>query len=99
MFLAALRGHTGGAVSQPSHMHSRDDMGCDRGYEGWLLQEARRRNPRIKTWGLSWGVPAWIGRGSFNSSSFYTMDNIHYQTKWLECIKQSTGIAVDYIGA
>ena len=45
------------------------------------------------------GGPAWIGRGSFNSSSFYTMDNIHYQTKWLECIKQSTGISVDYIGA
>jgi len=36
--------------TEPSHMHSRDDLGCTRGYEGWLLQEAKRRNPRIKTW-------------------------------------------------
>ncbi len=36
--------------TEPSHMHSRDDLGCARGYEGWLLQEAKQRNPRIKTW-------------------------------------------------
>lgn len=36
--------------TEASHMHSRDDLGCARGYEGWLLQEAKRRNPRIKTW-------------------------------------------------
>ncbi len=41
--------------TEPSHMHSRDDLGCDRGYEGWLMSEAKKRNPEIKTWGLSWG--------------------------------------------
>eukprot|EP00040_Diaphanoeca_grandis_P037435 m.243730 g.243730 ORF g.243730 m.243730 type:complete len:926 (-) comp33818_c0_seq1:380-3157(-) len=79
--------------TESSHMHSRDDLGCSRGYEGWLMAEAKKRNPNIKTWGLSWGVPAWIGGGEYFSS-----DNIAYQTKWLQCVKSSLGIAVDYIG-
>jgi hypothetical protein len=79
-------------------MHSRDDLGCSRGYEGWLLQEARLRNPSIKTWGLSWGVPRWISRGSFGDGSYFSQDNIMYQTQWLKCIKSTTGISVDFIG-
>ena len=84
--------------TEASHMHSRHDLGCHRGYEGMLLAEAKKRNPSIKTWGLSWGVPAWISQGSFNSSSYFTQDNIRYQTQWLKCIKETTGIVVDYIG-
>ena len=81
-------------------MHSRDDLGCGRGYEGFILTEARRRNPVIKTWGLSWGVPAWIGQGRVANSSlpYFSHDNIRYQTQWLKCIKATTGITVDYIG-
>ena len=30
-------------------MHYRDDLSCKRGYEFWLLEEARKRNPAIKT--------------------------------------------------
>lgn len=64
-----------------------------------ILTEAKKRNPKIKTWGLSWGVPGWISKGSFNASaSYFTHDNIHYQTQWLKCIKDTTGITVDYIG-
>ena len=32
-----------------------------RGYEWFILQEALKRNPGIITYGLSWGVPGWIG--------------------------------------
>ena len=42
--------------TEPSHMHTRDDLDCTRGYEGWLMSEAKKRNQNIKTWGLSWGV-------------------------------------------
>src|SRR5579885_1320777 len=31
--------------SEPSHMHTRDDLNFTRGYEWWLMKEARRRNP------------------------------------------------------
>eukprot|EP00035_Acanthoeca_spectabilis_P008069 m.148054 g.148054 ORF g.148054 m.148054 type:complete len:699 (+) comp14201_c0_seq3:694-2790(+) len=75
-------------------MHSRNDLNCRRGYETWLLAEAKRRNPAIKTWGLSWGVPGWVGNGS----GYFSMDNIHYQTQWVRCVQEVTGINLDYIG-
>ena len=34
--------------TEASHMHFKGDLGCKRGYEGWLAREARRRNPKIK---------------------------------------------------
>ncbi len=62
--------------TEPSHQHSRDDLGCARGYEGWLAREATKRNPAIKVWSLSWGVPGWIGNGSY-----FSYDNIAYQVR------------------
>jgi galactosylceramidase len=99
--------------TEASHMHSRHDLGCGRGYEGWLLAEARKRNPKILTWGLSWGVPHWIGEGPFaldaaastaptSTSSapayYFSQDNIGYQTQWLKCINDTIGIEVDFMG-
>ncbi len=46
--------------TEASHMHSRRDLSCARGFEWWLLREARRRNPRILTYGLLWGMPGWV---------------------------------------
>jgi hypothetical protein len=74
-------------------MHTRDDLSCSRGYEFWLLKEAKARNPNIKTYALSWGVPAWVGNGSFFSS-----DNVFYQTQFVTCVKQTLGFDMDYIG-
>jgi hypothetical protein len=48
-------------------MHSRDDLSCTRGYELWLIQQAKARNPAVQTYGLSWGVPAWVGNGTYYS--------------------------------
>jgi len=76
-------------------MHSRDDLNCNRGYEWWLLEEARKRNPMIITDVLSWAVPKWVG-----NDTFYSDDNIEYHVKWLECARDyhpSIG-NVDFIG-
>ncbi len=27
--------------TEPSHMHSRDDLDCERGYEWWLIEQAK----------------------------------------------------------
>lgn len=48
-------------------MHSKDDLNCTRGYEFWLMKEAKRRNPAVQTWGLAWGAPGWIN----NQTGFY----------------------------
>jgi galactosylceramidase len=66
---------------------------CDRGYELWLVQEAKKRNPNIKTYALSWGVPRWIGEDQYFSS-----DNIEYQTNFVRCAVAKTGAPFDYIG-
>ena len=74
-------------------MHSRDDLSCSRGYELWLMREAKARNPAILVYGLSWAVPAWVGDGTY-----YSEDNIAYQTAWVACMARETGFHVDYLG-
>lgn len=34
--------------TEPSHMHYPDDQNYFRGYEWWLMKEAKKRNPDIK---------------------------------------------------
>src|SRR5690606_36668355 len=46
--------------SEPSHMRTPDDRNPDRGYEWWLMKEAKARDPRIQLGALPWGVPGWI---------------------------------------
>jgi len=56
------------------------------------MQQAKARNPDIKLFGLSWGVPGWIGNGSY-----FSADNWEYQTAWVRC-QQSVGLELDYLG-
>ena len=80
-------------ATEASHMHTRDDLNFERGYEWWLLKEAKMRNPAIRTYGLSWGVPGWIGNGSY-----YSQDNIDYHIKWVQGAKTVYGIDIDFVG-
>jgi hypothetical protein len=79
--------------TEPSHAHFRGDLSCDRGYELWLASEAVKRNPAIATFGLSWGVPGWVGNGSY-----FTEDNMGYQSQFATCFLQKVGRPLDYIG-
>ncbi|GAA2863687.1 galactosylceramidase [Actinoplanes cyaneus] len=78
--------------AEPSHEHTRGQVNCDRGYEWWLMGQAKARNPGIKLVGLSWGAPGWIGNGNFWSS-----DSIDYLINWLGCAT-SHGLTIDYLG-
>jgi galactosylceramidase len=84
--------------TEASHMHFRGDLGCTRGYEGWLAKEAKKRNPDIKIWSLSWGVPGWIGNLSGSAPTYFCDDNIQYQISWLKCLKDTWGVDSDYLG-
>jgi hypothetical protein len=78
--------------AEPSHEHVRGSVNCDRGYEWWLMEQAKARNPNIKLYGLSWGAPGWIGNGNFWSN-----DSIDYLTAWLGCAA-THGLTIDYLG-
>ncbi|AEV87060.1 galactosylceramidase [Actinoplanes sp. SE50] len=77
--------------AEPSHAHSRGDLDCNRGYEWWIMEEAKRRNPSIKLMGLPWGAPGWIGNGTFLSG-----DLTGYLLSWLGCAKQHN-LTIDYL--
>ena len=79
--------------AEASHQHSATDLNCDRGYEWWLMEQAKARNPNIKLAGLSWGAPGWIGNGTF-----FSTDMINYLVAWLTCARDSHGLTIDYLG-
>jgi galactosylceramidase len=82
--------------TEPSHQHGREGKpDCRVGYEGWLAKEARKRNPNIIVWSLSWGVPGWIGN---ETRTYYTDDNIDYQIAWLRCLQEEYKVESNYIG-
>jgi O-glycosyl hydrolase len=78
--------------AEASHMHTANDVACNRGYEWWLMKAAKARNPAIKLYGLAWGAPGWIGKGNF-----WSPDMINYLLKWLQCA-QTNGLNIDYLG-
>ncbi len=78
--------------AEPSHMHTSTDLKCDRGWEWWLMTEAKARNPNIKLYGLAWGAPGWVGNGNW-----WSPDAINYILSWLGCAK-SNGLTIDYLG-
>jgi hypothetical protein len=78
--------------SESSHMHTSAAVNCDTGYEWWLMEQAKARNPNIKLYGLAWGAPGWIGGGNF-----WSTDMINYLISWLGCAK-SHGLTISYLG-
>ncbi|MFI0724440.1 ricin-type beta-trefoil lectin domain protein [Streptomyces sp. NPDC021224] len=95
--LQILKAEIGGDTNstsgaEPSHQHTRSDLNCNRGYEWWLMAQAKARNPNIKLYGLAWGAPGWIGNGNF-----WSTDMVNYLVSWLGCAKQH-GLTIDYLG-
>src|SRR4051794_8433859 len=78
--------------AEPSIEHTKGAVDCTAGYEWWLMEQAKKRNPNIKLYGLAWGAPGWLGDGNFWSD-----DTINYLLSWLDCAKQH-GLSIDYLG-
>ncbi|HEV3407882.1 MAG TPA: discoidin domain-containing protein [Gaiellaceae bacterium] len=82
------------AGAEPSHMRAPTELTCNRGYEWWLMEEAKKLNPSIKLLGLEWGAPAWVGEGA---GTLWTNSNVAYQLGWLDCAA-ARGLPIDYVG-
>lgn len=81
--------------AEPSHMRTPDDLDCNRGYEWWLMKEAKKRNPDIELLGLQWGAPGYFE--GVGDDRFWSQDNIHYLLAWLDCADRH-GLEIDYMG-
>lgn len=90
--------------AEPSHMHANGEVNFDRGYEWWLMKEAKKRNPDIKLYGLPWGWPGAIDpkASATNLHETNVFSNVHavanYTLSWLLGAKQVHGLDIDYVG-
>ncbi len=81
------------AGSEPSHMHTSSDQNYNRGYEWWLMEQAKLRNPNIVLSILAWGAPGWIGNGQF-----FSQDAINYIVNFIQGAKVHHNLTIDYVG-
>jgi galactosylceramidase len=99
--LQHLKVEIGGDVNstcgtEPAFAHTREELAkpdFERGYERWLIQEARKRSPAIIPDALQWGAPGWIGGGKF-----YSQDNADFVAAFHRDLKDHLGIDLAYQG-
>jgi hypothetical protein len=85
-----------GSGSSFQHTASPDSMSFARGiYLPWLIQEAKRRQPEIKLYCLSWGLPHWVGRTNGSTSGVLSSQGVAYHRDYLLGAKRVHNISFD----
>ncbi|XP_033731048.1 galactocerebrosidase-like isoform X1 [Pecten maximus] len=84
--------------TEASHMHNEWDENYQRGYEWWIMTEAKKRNPDILLYGLPWAFPGWIGGGSRDNPYTNVTRTADYVTRWLLGAKKFYNLTIDYVG-
>lgn len=79
--------------SEPSHMHTRTDQNYNRGFEWWLMEQAKLRNPNITLGILAWGAPGWIGNGEW-----FSQDAINYIINYIQGAQTYHNLTINYVG-
>uniref|UniRef100_A0A674F5N1 Galactocerebrosidase n=1 Tax=Salmo trutta TaxID=8032 RepID=A0A674F5N1_SALTR len=83
--------------TEPSHMHYENDENFFRGYEWWLMREAKKRNPNITLIGLPWAFPGWVGHGKNWPYDFPDI-TASYVVSWILGAKHYHDLNIDYVG-
>uniref|UniRef100_A0A8C7TA79 Galactocerebrosidase n=1 Tax=Oncorhynchus mykiss TaxID=8022 RepID=A0A8C7TA79_ONCMY len=83
--------------TEPSHMHYENDENFFRGYEWWLMREAKKRNPNITLIGLPWAFPGWVGHGKNWPYDFPDI-TASYVVSWILGAEQYHDLNIDYVG-
>ncbi|XP_053191340.1 galactocerebrosidase isoform X2 [Scomber japonicus] len=83
--------------TEPSHMHYENDQNYFRGYEWWLMKEAKKRNPNITLIGLPWAFPGWVGNGKNWPYDFPDI-TAAYVVNWILGAKQYHDLDIEYVG-
>ena len=74
-----------------------EDLNFQRGYEWWLMKEAKKRNPNIRIYGLPWAWPGWITDDTNNP--FQYLDKVtNYTFQWVKGARDVHNIKIDYLG-
>ena len=81
--------------TEASHMHVAGDENYQRGYEWEIMKQAKRRNPNIKLYSLSWGFPRFVTEGT---NTPYTNTTIKYILSWINGAQLYHNLTIDCIG-
>ena len=77
--------------SETAVMHTESDVNYNRGYETWLLREAKARDSRKPTYCLSWTAPNWVGE-------YLSPAGVAYHVKYMEGVRSHINVSFDYAG-
>lgn len=80
--------------AEPSHAVVESEIAdpVPRGYEFWLMAEARQRNPEILLDCLPWAFPYWL-------SDRFSQDSADYFTAFLKAARDDWGLELDWVAA
>ncbi|XP_046548396.1 galactocerebrosidase-like [Haliotis rubra] len=84
--------------SEASHMHNSWEENYQRGYEWWLMLEAKKRNPDIKLYGLPWAYPGWVGGPTRDNPWTDPERPVNYVLNWIMGAKTVYNLTIDYVG-
>eukprot|EP00039_Didymoeca_costata_P033394 m.42146 g.42146 ORF g.42146 m.42146 type:complete len:1030 (+) comp9849_c0_seq2:322-3411(+) len=82
-----------GSMSSFKHVPDSSKASFKRGVQWWLMQEAKKRNPNLPLYCLSWGMPYWVGNGTFLSPG-----GVQYHIDYLQGAKTNYNLTFDLIG-
>ena len=83
-------------------MHTESELRAPnfrRGYESWLMIEAKRRNPDIRLYALPWAWPGWLrnATGGANPLLDNTALAVEYVSSWVRGMKSTHGLTIDFV--
>jgi O-glycosyl hydrolase len=84
--------------SEPSHMRTASDHDSTRGYEWWLMVEAKKRNPKILFEILPWGAPRWVNPNSGAKDTLYTPKMAEYVADCIRTAKRDYSLDISVAG-
>ncbi|MFD2727627.1 glycoside hydrolase family 78 protein [Hyunsoonleella rubra] len=81
--------------SEPSHAITRDELKnpVSRGYEFWLMKEARNRNPQVILEYLPWSFPYYL------KPNIFTAESAEYFVSFLDVAKKQWDMDIDWVAA
>lgn len=81
--------------SEPSHAITKEELKnpVSRGYEFWLMKEAKERNPDVILEYLPWSFPGWL------RPNIFTQDSADYFVAFLDVAKRDWGLDIDWVAA
>ena len=77
--------------AEPTHMRQPGGADFERGYEWWIMAEAKRRNPHIKLIALAWDFPGWVGKANSQATADYLVS-------FVDGARRVHGLTIDYLG-